>query len=207
MGRSGILYLVSGPSGSGKSTLCRRLAAEGEAEFSVSCTTRQPRFGETHGKEYFFLSVEEFTARIAAGDFLEHALVHGNHYGTLRSEVLGRLSSGIDVVMDIDVQGAAQVRACDDPAIRLALVDLFVMPPDEAELARRLRGRGTDSDEVIELRLRNAIGEMNHWPEYRYRLLSATPEEDFDRFKSLLVGERLRVSRLRTATKHAPSVE
>jgi guanylate kinase len=207
MARSGILYLVSGPSGSGKSTLCRRLAAEGEAEFSVSCTTRPPRFGETHGKEYFFLSVEEFTAKVADGDFLEHALVHGNHYGTLRSEVLGRLSSGIDVVMDIDVQGAAQVRACQDPAIRLALVDLFVMPPDEAELARRLRGRGTDSDEVIALRLHNAIGEMSHWPEYRYRLLSATPEEDFERFKSLLVGERLRVSRLRKDSGQLPSEE
>lgn len=195
--RSGILYLVSGPSGSGKSTLCRRLAAEGEAEFSVSCTTRPPRAGETQGKDYFFLSVGEFTGKAAAGDFLEHALVHGNHYGTLRSEVTGRLAAGTDVVMDIDVQGAAQVRACQDPAIRLALVDLFVMPPDEAELANRLRGRGTDSDEVIALRLQNAIGEMSHWPEYRYRLLSASPEEDFERFKSLLVGERLRVSRLR----------
>jgi guanylate kinase len=199
MSRSGILYLVSGPSGSGKSTLCRRLAAEGEAEFSVSCTTRQPRFGETHGKEYFFLSVEEFTAKVAEGDFLEHALVHGNHYGTLRSEVLGRLAAGVDVVMDIDVQGAAQVRACEDPAIRLALVDLFVMPPDEAELARRLRGRGTDSDEVIALRLHNAIGEMIHWPEYRYRLLSGEPESDYAQFKALLFGERLRVSRLRQA--------
>jgi guanylate kinase len=199
MSRSGILYLVSGPSGSGKSTLCRRLAAEGEAEFSVSCTTRQPRFGETHGKEYFFLSVEEFTAKVAEGDFLEHALVHGNHYGTLRSEVLGRLAAGVDVVMDIDVQGAAQVRACEDPAIRLALVDLFVMPPDEAELARRLRGRGTDSNEVIALRLHNAIGEMIHWPEYRYRLLSGEPESDYAQFKALLFGERLRVSRLRQA--------
>jgi len=194
--RSGILYLVSGPSGSGKSTLCRRLAAEGEAEFSVSCTTRQPRFGETHGKEYFFLTVEEFQEKIAAGEFLEHALVHGNHYGTLRSEVIGRLEAGTDVVMDIDVQGAAQVRSCDDESIRLALVDLFVMPPDEAELASRLRGRGTDSDEVIELRLRNAIDEMHHWPEYRYRLLSATPEEDYEKFKALLFGERMRVSRL-----------
>ncbi|MCW1923702.1 guanylate kinase [Luteolibacter arcticus] len=194
--RSGILYLVSGPSGSGKSTLCRRLAAEGEAEFSVSCTTRTPRFGETHGKEYFFLTVAEFEAKIAAGEFLEHALVHGNHYGTLRSEVIGRLAAGTDVVMDIDVQGAAQVRACDDESIRLSLVDLFVMPPDEDELATRLRGRGTDSDEVIALRLRNAIDEMHHWPEYRYRLLSATPEEDYAKFKSLLFGERMRVSRL-----------
>ena len=197
MSRTGILFLVSGPSGSGKSTLCRRLAKEGEAEFSISCTTRQPRPGEEHGREYYFLGNEEFAARAAAGEFLEHALVHGNHYGTLRSEVIGRLASGIDVVMDIDVQGAAQVRYCDDESIHIALVDLFVMPGDEEELAKRLKGRGTDSAEVIELRLRNAIDEMRHWPEYKYRLLSATHEEDYTKFKSLLVGERLRVARLR----------
>ncbi len=197
MARTGILFLVSGPSGSGKSTLCRRLAEEGEAQFSVSCTTRKPRPGEEHGREYYFLSAEEMIRREEAGDFLEHALVHGNHYGTLRSEVTGRLSAGIDVVMDIDVQGAALVRSCEDPAIRLALVDLFVMPQDEAELAKRLNGRGTDSAEVIELRLRNAIDEMRHWPEYRYRLLSATHEEDYAKFKALLIGERLRVARLK----------
>jgi guanylate kinase len=197
MRRTGILFLVSGPSGSGKSTLCRRLAAEGEAQFSISCTTRPPRPGEEHGREYYFLREEEMTRRVAAGDFLEHAYVHGNHYGTLLSEVIDRLASGIDVVMDIDVQGAALVRACEDPAIRLALVDLFVMPPDEEELAKRLNGRGTDSAEVIELRMRNAIDEMRHWPEYKYRLLSATPEEDYARFKALLIGERLRVDRLK----------
>ena len=102
--RSGILYLVSGPSGSGKSTLCRRLAAEGEAGFSVSCTTRQPREGEVDGREYHFLTREAFLARVAAGEFLEHAEVHGNLYGTLRSEVIGRLAAGTDVVMDIDVE-------------------------------------------------------------------------------------------------------
>ena len=197
MARTGILFLVSGPSGSGKSTLCRRLAEEGEAQVSVSCTTRKPRPGEEHGREYYFLSAEEMIRREEAGEFLEHALVHGNHYGTLRSEVTGRLSAGIDVVMDIDVQGAALVRSCEDPAIRLALVDLFVMPQDEAELAKRLNGRGTDSAEVIELRLRNAIDEMRHWPEYRYRLLSATHEEDYAKFKALLIGERLRVARLK----------
>jgi len=197
MSRTGILLLVSGPSGSGKSTLCRRLAKDGEAEFSISCTTREPRFGETHGREYFFLTKEEFAAKVAAGEFLEHALVHGNHYGTLRSEVLGRLAAGTDVVMDIDVQGASQVRSCGDESIRLALVDLFVMPPDEEELARRLNGRGTDSAEVIALRLKNAIDEMQHWPEYRYRLLSGPHEEDYGKFKALLTGERLRVSRLR----------
>ena len=194
--RSGILYLVSGPSGSGKSTLCRRLAAEGEAEFSVSCTTRQPREGEACGREYHFISRESFATRVAEGQFIEHAEVHGNLYGTLRSEVIDRLAAGTDVVMDIDVQGAAQVRSNQDPIIRRALVDLFVMPPDEQELEARLRGRATDSEEVIALRLKNAIEEMSHWREYQYRLVSATREEDYQRFKALLLAERLRVARL-----------
>ena len=196
MKRTGILFLVSGPSGSGKSTLCRRLEGEGEAEFSVSCTTRAPREGEKHGSEYYFLSTDEFDRKVEAGEFLEFAEVHGNKYGTLRSEVIDRLLDGKDVVMDIDVQGAGQVRGCEDSAIQRALVDLFVMPPDERELAARLTGRGTDSEEVIALRLKNAIEEMAHWPDYRYRLLSATREEDYSRFKALLVAERLRVSRL-----------
>jgi guanylate kinase len=98
--------------------------------------------------------------------------------------------------MDIDVQGAAQVRRCDDPAIRLSLVDLFVMPPSEKDLHERLAGRGTDSAETIDLRMRNALEEMRHWKEYGYRLLSSTREEDFARFKALLLAERLRVSRL-----------
>ncbi len=176
--------------------MCRRLRAEGEAEFSVSCTTRPPREGEVDGRDYHFLTRDEFERRIAAGEFLEHAEVHSNFYGTLRSEVVQRLAAGIDVVMDLDVQGAAQVRAIEDPAIRLAFVDLFVMPPDEQELEDRLRGRGTDSEEVIQLRLRNAIDEMSHWPDYQYRLVSATREEDYSKFKSLLVAERMRVSRL-----------
>ncbi|MFC7337714.1 guanylate kinase [Haloferula chungangensis] len=194
--RTGILLLVSGPSGSGKSTLCRRLEDEREASFSVSCTTRAPREGELHERDYYFLSKEDFLERVAAGDFIEHAEVHGNYYGTLRSEVVERLAKGIDVVMDIDVQGAAQVRACEDGVIQKSLVDLFVMPPSEMELAARLTGRGTDSEEVIALRLKNAIEEMSHWPKYRYRLVSATREEDYTRFKSLLIGERMRVSRL-----------
>jgi guanylate kinase len=197
--RNGILFLVSGPSGSGKSTLCRRLSAEGEAEFSVSCTTRAPRPGEIDGEDYHFLSREEFERRSQAGEFLEFAEVHGNFYGTLRSEVTERLTQGRDVVMDIDVQGAAKVRAIGDWEIRRALVDLFVMPPNEAELEARLRGRGTDSNEVIQLRLQNAIDEMAHWPEYTYRLISATREEDYSRFKSLLISERLRVSRFQSS--------
>lgn len=194
--RTGILLLVSGPSGSGKTTLCRRLADEGEAHYSISCTTRPAREGEVHGRDYHFLTQNDFQARIAAGDFLEHAEVHGNFYGTLKSEVLDHLSVGTDVVMDIDVQGAAQVRACDDPKIQIALIDLFVMPPSEEELLARLTGRGTDAEEVIALRMKNALKEMEHWPKYSYRLLSATREEDYLNFKSLILAERLRVSRL-----------
>lgn len=195
--RTGILFVVSGPSGSGKTTLCRRLADAGEARYSVSCTTRPPRAGEVDGRDYHFLTMAEFERRIAAGDFLEHALVHGNRYGSLKSEVLGHIAAGADVVMDIDVQGAEQVRACDDAEITAARVDLFVMPPDETELRKRLAGRGTDSTEVVELRMKNALGEMDRWREYGYLLVSSDREEDYRRFHALLVAERLRVSRIR----------
>jgi guanylate kinase len=194
--RTGILLVVSGPSGSGKTTLCRRLADEQAAHYSISCTTRAPRPGEVDGEDYHFLTVDEFQARLAAGEFLEHALVHGNHYGTLRAEVMGYLAGGTDVVMDIDVQGAALVRSCDNPAICRARVDLFVMPPSEHELHARLAGRGTDSAETIALRMKNALEEMRHWPSYTYRLLSSTREEDYTRFKALVIAEQLRVSRL-----------
>lgn len=194
--RTGILLVVSGPSGSGKTTLCRRLADEGEAHYSISCTTRSPRSGETNGKDYHFLTRDQFVSKLENGEFLESAEVHGNLYGTLRSEVVQYLQSGQDVVMDLDVQGAALVRACTDPSIHKALVDLFVMPPDDQELLRRLSGRGTDSAEVIALRMKNAMEEISHWPEYTYRLLSRSQEEDYTRFKSLIVAERLKVSRL-----------
>jgi guanylate kinase len=194
--RSGILLVVSGPSGSGKTTLCRRLADSGEVRYSVSCTTRAPRAGEVHGKDYHFLPHEEFESRIRAGDFLEHAEVHGNRYGSLKSEVLAHLSAGTDVVMDIDIQGAGQVRNCMDPAIRLAFVDLFVMPPSGEELHARLAGRGTDSPETISLRMSNGLDEMRHWSEYSNVLLSSTRDEDFSRFHALILAERLKVSRL-----------
>ena len=195
--RIGVLLLVSGPSGSGKTTLCRKLAREGEAHYSISCTTRHPREGEVNARDYYFLSRKEFESEVADGNFLEHAEVHENLYGTLKSEVLQFLERGMDVVMDIDVQGAAQVRACQDELIRASLVDLFVMLPNEAELRERLSGRGTDSEEVIALRLRNALEEMSHAESYTYRLLSGERDADYARFKSLLVTERMRVSRLR----------
>ncbi len=196
MNRLGILYLVSGPSGSGKTTLCRRAADEGLAQYAVSATTRAPRDGEVDGTSYHFLTVEDFQQRVAAGDFIEHAEVHGNYYGTLKSEVIGHLQSGVDIVMDIDVQGAAIIREIDDVLLQRCLVDLFVMPPSEAELESRLRNRMTDSEEVITLRLQNSIDEMARWQEYTYLLVSGEKEADFTAFRDLLLAERRRVSRL-----------
>lgn len=195
--RTGILLLVSGPSGSGKTTLCRKLADESEAIYSTSCTTRPPRDGEKHAHDYYFLSKEEFTNRVDNGDFLEHAEVHGNFYGTLKSEVINHLNNGTDVVMDIDVQGAELVRNCKEQAIQTALVDLFVMPSTEDELYQRLSGRGTDTEDVITLRMKNALEEMTHWQKYSYRLMSRTREEDYHQFKSLLIAQRMRVSRIK----------
>ena len=195
--RSGILLLVSGPSGSGKTTLCRRLARDGEAHYSISCTTRKARHGEVNARDYYFISREEFGAEAGADHFIEHAEVHGTLYGTLKSEVLEFLQRGDDVVMDIDVQGAAQVRACEDPLIRTSLVDLFVMPSGEEDLRKRLATRATDTEEVISLRLRNALEEMSHAGSYTYQLISGSKDDDYARCRSLLVAERLRVSRLR----------
>lgn len=194
--RTGILLVVSGPSGSGKTTLCKRLSAANRARHSISCTTRSPRPGEVDGEHYHFINREEFAEKLANGEFLESALVHGNCYGTLKSEVIGHLESGTDVVMDIDVQGAIQVRSSPEPAIQRALVDLFVMPPSQEELLARLSGRGTDSQEVINVRMVNALVEMQHWNEYSYCLLSATPDEDFAKFDALLTAERMKASRL-----------
>jgi guanylate kinase len=196
--RTGVLLLVSGPSGSGKTTLCRQVAREGEAHYSVSCTTRSAREGEVNGRDYYFLGRSAFERDVADGNFLEHAEVHGNLYGTLKSEVCEFLQRGQDVVMDIDVQGAAQVRACVDPLIAGSLVDLFGMPADVEDLRKRLAGRGTDSEDVIALRLRNALEEMSHAPSYTYQLSSGSREDDCRRFKALLTAERLRTSRLRS---------
>ncbi len=196
--RLGVLCVVSGPSGAGKTTLCHALSeVDANVVYSISCTTRKPRAGEDDGSDYHFLAEEDFLTRAEAGEFLEHAPVHDRHYGTLRSWVTERLERGLDVVMDIDVAGAAQVRASEDPMITAARVDIFVRPPDNEELARRLRGRGTESDEEFELRMKNALAEIEHWPRYQYQILSGSKEEDFARFRTIIEAERLRTSRLK----------
>ena len=187
--RRGILFVVSAPSGAGKTTLVEALRQTPNLFYSVSCTTRAPRTGEIDGQDYQFLSDEDFRARVKAGDFLEHARVHGDCYGTLRKPVLTNLKSGVDVLIDIDTQGAAAIRNCDDPFIREALSDIFIMPPDHEELRRRLLKRGTETAQQIESRLATAAREMQLWRDYRYTVISGTVEEDLQKVRQIMSAE------------------
>ena len=163
----GTLLVVSGPSGSGKTTLCRRATENGLCVYSISCTTRQPRPGEVNGVDYHFLTPAEFDARVERGDFLEYAEVHGNRYGTLKADILTLLEQGKNVVMDIDVQGAGQVRSCREGILPLCYADVYIYVP-QAELKNRLCGRQTDGVETIALRLRNAEQEDACLPQYQH---------------------------------------
>lgn len=181
----GSLFVVSGPSGSGKTTLCRRSTGEGLTVYSISCTTRAPRHGERDGCDYHFLSVSQFQEKITHGDFLEYAEVHGNFYGTLKADILELLHEGKTIVLDIDVQGAQQVRNCSDDVIRQCYADVFIhVPMDELEL--RLRGRESDLEEVIALRLKNAAEEEAQRHLYQHTLISGSREGDYAYFMELL---------------------
>jgi guanylate kinase len=194
--RSGILFVVSAPSGAGKTTLCDALRQTPDFVYSVSCTTRAPRAGEIEGDDYYFISEPEFLQRIEAGEFLEYARVHESYYGTLRGPICSNLQNGIDVLIDVDTQGAASIRRFDDHFIRQSLCDVFIMPPDLDELRRRLTKRGTETTEQIELRLTNAAAEMELWRDYRYTIISKSMEEDLLKFRHIMGAERYLSSRL-----------
>jgi guanylate kinase len=195
--RHGILFVISAPSGAGKTTLVEALRQTANLFYSVSCTTRPPRSGEIDGEHYQFLSTTDFRARLEAGDFLEHAQVHGDFYGTLREPVLTNLKNGIDVLIDIDTQGAATIRNCDDPIIRQALTDVFIMPPDLDELRRRLTKRGTETAQQIDSRLATAVREMELWRDYRYTVISGSVQEDLEKFRHIMAAESFLSRRLR----------
>ncbi len=195
-----VLLIVSGPAGCGKTTLCERLiASHPDVKRAVTCTTRNPRPGEVDGEDYHFLSPEQFERELAADAFLEHAVVHGFRYGILKREIEGKLVSGSSVILNIDVQGAATIRAKAEAEglLRGRVVSVFVLPPNLEVLRERMVLRGADGPAVIEQRLKNAEVEMRQWPEYDYCIRSGSKEDDFRQFQSILIAERRRVSRLR----------
>jgi guanylate kinase len=194
--RQGILFVISAPSGAGKTTLVEALRKASTFFYSVSCTTRARRAGEIDGKHYRFITAADFHARIEAGDFLEHAKVHGDLYGTLRDPVLSNLKNGVDVLIDIDTQGADTIRNYDDPIIQQALADIFIMPPDLEELRRRLGKRGTETAQQIESRLATAKREMELWRDYRYTIISGSVEEDLEKVPHIMSAEKYLSRRL-----------
>lgn len=191
--RRGLLIILSSPSGAGKSTLAKRLMAwDPEIRFSVSATTRAPRPGEEHGREYYFHSRDEFEAMVDAGDMLEHAEVFGNFYGSPRQPVQEAIESGRDVLFDIDWQGGQQIVGS---ALRDSVVTIFILPPSIAELERRLNSRGQDSAEVIANRMSKSRDEISHYAEYDYVLVNDDLEQTWQRLQSILTAERLKRTR------------
>lgn len=190
--RRGLLIILSSPSGAGKSTLAARLRAwDSTLNFSVSATTRAPRPGEEHGREYYFHSREEFQDMVAKGDMLEHAEVFGNYYGSPKGPVEEAINAGRDVLFDIDWQGGQQVRAS---ALGKHVLSIFILPPSIPELERRLCARAQDSKEVIDGRMSKSRDEISHWPEYDYVLVNEDLDETEARLKTIVAAERLRLS-------------
>jgi guanylate kinase len=189
----GFLFIVSSPSGGGKTTLIRRLLSDPPGEplrFSVSHTTRPRREGEVDGREYHFVSAAEFEEMARHGEFLEHNEVHGNFYGTAKSEVLPRLAGGEDVVLDIDVQGARDVRkACPEA------ISVFIVPSTAAELERRLRARGLDGEDAIRKRLINAAKEVAQAEEFQYVIVNDDLERAGLELESVVRASRLSPAR------------
>ena len=193
-----LLILISAPSGGGKTTLCDQLlATEPNLTRAVTSTTRAPRPGEQHGKDYYFFAPEEFQRRVAAGEFVEHATVFGRSYGVLRSELLEKLRSGKDVLLNVDVQGAGTFRAQaqTEPELRRALVSIFLTPASLTELETRLRRRNADGEAEIQKRLATARIELAQWNQFDYLVISTSIAEDLRRAKAILETEKMRVTR------------
>lgn len=195
---SPLLILISAPSGGGKTTLCHQLlAACPGITRAITCTTRPPRPGEQDGVDYYFLDASSFLKRVQAGNFLEHATVFGHSYGTLKAEVLGKLRQGHDVLLNVDVQGAATIRekAQTDPELKNALFTVFLTPPSFAILEERLKKRGTDSPAVVQKRLGVAHQEIAQWKNFDYLLISASIQEDLRRMLAIVEAEKMRTGR------------
>jgi guanylate kinase len=195
---SPLLVLISAPSGGGKTTLCQQLlAARRDMTRVITCTTRDPRAGEKDGVDYYFLDAGSFLKRVQAGNFLEHATVFGNSYGTLKSEVVNKLRQGKDVLLNVDVQGAAAIRARaeEEPELARSLITVFLTPPTIGILEERLKRRGTDSPAVIQKRLSVARQEISQWKNFDYLIISDTIQEDLRRTQCIIEAEKMRSQR------------
>ena len=189
--RRGLLFVLSSPSGAGKSTIARMLMASDDGiAMSVSATTRPMRPGEVDGRDYHFVTTEKFEEMVANGEFLEWAHVFGHRYGTLKAEVRSTIEGGRDVLLDIDWQGTQQLKQVDPDIVRV-----FILPPSMAELERRLKGRGTDSEDVIQRRMERAAAEISHWAEYDYVLINNDAEKCRELVHNILKAERLKATR------------
>lgn len=189
--QQGLLLVVSGPSGAGKGTICGLLREQmPNLGYSISATTRQPRVGEIDGKNYFFKTVAEFKEMISQEQLLEYAEVYGNYYGTPRKFVMDQLDAGKDVLLEIDIQGALQVKKRFPQG-----VFVFIVPPSLEILAKRLRGRGTDAEDVIERRLASAVAELGYASEYDYILINDIAEEEAEKLLNIMKAERNKVER------------
>ena len=189
---TGKLFIISGPSGAGKGTICKRLIEDSDPdrmELSVSMTTRPPRKGEVDGVSYYFVTMEQFRENVLADGFLEHAEVYGNCYGTPKAKVIEKLEAGIDVVLEIDIQGAMNVKKAYTDGIFI-----FILPPSMSILRKRLTGRGTDSMDIIDMRLSKTLGELSYIEEYDYVVVNGELEEAVDRVKAIVVAEHSRVT-------------
>jgi len=190
--RRGLLIVLSSPSGAGKTTISRMLLdADGEITMSVSATTRPQRSGETDDVDYHFVDDARFDSLIDAGDFVEWAPVFGYRYGTPKAPVKAALRQGRDILFDIDWQGTQQLKA----EMGEDLVSIFILPPSMAELERRLRSRGTDTEEVIAERMARAASEISHWPEYEYVLVNHDMDQCLDEVRAIVAAERLKKNR------------
>ncbi|MFZ5615965.1 MAG: guanylate kinase [Pseudomonadota bacterium] len=187
--RRGLMFVLSSPSGAGKTTLAERLLkGDKRIRLSISVTTRKPRPGEIDGKDYFFVSEERFSRMRDNGEFLESANVFGNYYATPRANVFDQLNSGVDVLFDIDWQGAQQLDAVAGGDV----VKVFILPPSRVELERRLRARNQDPEEIVRARMAKADAEMSHWAEYDYVIINFNLDESEQMLRSILLAERLR---------------
>ena len=194
-----LLIVISAPSGGGKTTLCHQLlAARPEMTRAVTCTTREAREGEKDAVDYYFLDAGSFLKRVQAGNFLEHATVFGHSYGTLKAEVLGKLRSGKDVLLNVDVQGAATIRerAKDDPELKRALISVFLTPASMSILEQRLHKRGQDSAAVIQKRLGVARQEIAQWKNFDYLIISRSIAEDLRQMQAIIEAEKMRTARV-----------